>query len=62
MRAPPSPTKEFTSNYKKAIMQFLWSNTPPKIAYNRLVQPYTKLGLKLTDFTAKDSNQGSLAH
>ena len=42
-----SPNKEFFSQWKKMISEFLWDSKKPKIAYNKLILPYDKGGLKL---------------
>ena len=50
----PSPSKEFFSEYKRMIIDFLWSKKTPKICYNKLVQSYKSGGLKLVDLALKD--------
>ena len=52
--ALPSPNPSFFSKYRSLITKFIWNNTPAKISYNKLVQGYDKLGLKLCDLSTKD--------
>ena len=53
--ALPSPPPSFFKKYRHMITQFLWNNSPAKIAYGKLVQDYTKLGLKLLDLETQDT-------
>ena len=52
--ALPTPPPEFFRAYQVMIMKYLWGDTPPRISYKKLVQNYTKLGLKLIDLETKD--------
>ena len=54
LTALPSPLGDFYNRYKKKIEQFLWEGKIPKIKYNKLVQNYDKMGLKLVDLRAKE--------
>ena len=51
--ALPAPPKEFFKIYKGIILEFLWDGKPAKIKYDRLIQNYDKLGLKLVDLYTK---------
>ena len=50
----PTPPLEFFTTYKRKVMEFIWDGKIPKISYIKLVQDYTKLGLKLTDLETKN--------
>ena len=50
----PSPNEQFFKEYKRIILEFLWSKKPSKIKYNKLVQKYEDGGLKLIDLRSKD--------
>ena len=52
--ALPNPPKEFFARHKEIIMKFLWGDKVAKIRYDRLVQRYERLGLKLTDLAIKN--------
>ena len=52
--ALPTPDKRFFTEYKHIISEFLWDGKRAKIRYERLVQPYEKMGLKLVDLECKD--------
>ena len=51
--ALPDPGMEFYKSYKERIMNFIWDGKIPKIAYDKLIQDYDKLGLKLVDMNLK---------
>ena len=53
--ALPSPPQVFFKMYKNRIKEFLWGEKPHAIAYNRLVQDYDKVGLRLQDLQTKDT-------
>ena len=50
----PTPKLEFFEIYKKMILEYLWDGKTPKIAYSKLVQNYSRLGLKLVDLRTKE--------
>ena len=50
----PTPPDVFFKKYKTLIKGFLWGDSPVKIAYDRLMQDYPKLGLKLVDLETKN--------
>ena len=49
-----SPSERFFKEIKKVIMDFLWEEKPPKIAYNKIIQDYENGGLKLIDLETKE--------
>ena len=53
--ALPTPNPEFFEQYKKCVVNFIWNNKPPKIAYSRFIQDYNNLGLKLVDLKTKNN-------
>ena len=50
----PSPDENFFTGYKNMILKFLWGSGRARIRYERLIQSYEKLGLKLIDLQTKD--------
>ena len=52
--AIPSPNKQFFQTYKNLITEFIWGKKTSTIAYDKLIQNYTKMGLKLIDLEVKD--------
>ena len=52
--ALPSPSLPYFSIYKRMILNFLWGNKPPRIAYNKLIANYENFGLKLVDLETRD--------
>ena len=50
----PSPPLSFFLSYRKLITDYLWSDRPVRIKYERLIQDYNDLGLKLIDLQAKE--------
>ena len=55
LTALPSPSKSFFQKYRSKIVNFIWNKKTPKIAYDKLIQDYSKLGLKLIDLEKKDA-------
>ena len=51
-----TPPEAFFVKYKKTILDFIWDDKPAKIAYEKLIQNYGKMGLKLTDLPSKDTS------
>ena len=49
-----SPDKEFFHRYRQLVLRFLWDEKTPRICYDRLVQDYKDLGLKLINLELKD--------
>ena len=54
LSALPSPPDSFYKIYKDRILNFLWNGKSSKISYNKLVQNYDRLGLKLVDLKTKE--------
>ena len=54
LTALPTPAKVYFESYKKRVSKFIWDDKTPKIAYQKLIQKYDKLGLKLTDLSLKN--------
>ena len=52
--ALPTPPGEFFKRYKRLVLEFLWDGKKAKIPYKRLIQDYTRLGLKLFDLEIKN--------
>ena len=52
--ALPTPPDTFFQRYRQLIQNFLWKGKIPKIGYNKLVQNYDQLGLKLIDLELKN--------
>ena len=52
--ALPTPSQEFVKKYKSIVIKFLWKGSVPKIRYTKLIQDYTKGGLKLVDLEIKN--------
>ena len=52
--ALPTPPDIFFSKYKAMVRDFLWNNTSSKVAYDKLIQNYDRLGLKLIDLKLKE--------
>ena len=49
-----TPPSSFFVKYKAIITKFLWNGQPLKIAYKKLIQDHSKLGLKLIDLQMKN--------
>ena len=54
LMALPTPGQEFYKTYKRKVIKFLWGESIPKISYDKLVQDYNKLGLRLVDLESKE--------
>ena len=54
MMSLPSPHQMFYKIYKNMILDFVWEGKSHKIAYNKLVQDNSRLGLKLVDLQTKE--------
>ena len=54
LMALPSPNKDFFLTYKRKIVSFIWNDKVPKMAYEKLIQDYSKMGLRLVDLEYKD--------
>ena len=52
--ALPSPPASFFQEYYQKIKHYFWGNKPAKFAYVKLIQDYSKLGLRLVDLQSKD--------
>ena len=50
----PTPPKDFFEKAKRIITQFIWNNKKPKIAYDKLIQPINKGGLRLANLETKE--------
>ena len=55
LMALPTPRPSFFKQFRQMVTHFLWNESPPKIAYCKLVQDYSKLGLKLLDLETQDT-------
>ena len=44
-----TPDETIFKTFRKIVTNFIWDSRKPKIAYERLVQPYELNGLKLVD-------------
>ena len=53
--ALPTPHSTFFNAYKTMILDFLWNHKPHRIVYNKLVQGYDRMGLKLVDLQTKNT-------
>ena len=53
--ALPTPPKKFFKEYKSLIVSFLWNEKVPKIAYEKIIQNYRFMGLKLVDLEQKET-------
>ena len=51
---PSPPPDDFFRRYKSIIVDFLWDKKRPTIRYDKLIQDYNKLGLRLVDLKIKD--------
>ena len=51
----PSPDKLFFKLCKQRILEFIWGGKTPKIKYSKIIQDYSKGGLKLVDLETKNS-------
>ena len=49
-----TPTKQQLAAFKAMVVDFLWDGKGAKIAYNTLIKPYNKGGLKLFDLGLRD--------
>ena len=54
LMALPSPPQEFFKIYRRLVKEFLWNGGVVKIAYHKMVQDYSRLGLKLVDLECKN--------
>ena len=54
LSALPSPPSMFYQKYKRMVLNYLWGDKPVRIRYERLVQDYNNLGLKLIDLHTKE--------
>ena len=52
--AIPSPSQDFFRKYKKMTTEFIWNGKKARISYEKMIQGYGKLGLKLVDLETKD--------
>ena len=53
LMALPMPPKTFFEQYRIMVTQFVWNGKTPRIRYNRLIQDYRHLGIKLVDLQTK---------
>ena len=49
-----TPNKRFFQKYKQMIIEFIWNGKKSTIAYSKLIQDYSRLGLKLVDLESKN--------
>ena len=52
--ALPDPLEIFYKEYKQLVLDFIWDSKIPKIKYDRLIQRYENLGIKLIDMEIKN--------
>ena len=50
----PTPEDIFFQRYRRIVSNFLWNGRVAKISYDKLVQDYHGLGLKMVDLKAKE--------
>ena len=53
LMALPTPDRSYFNMHRAKIIRYIWGDRPVRMRYERLVQSYENLGIKLTDLYCK---------